>query len=128
MEMMRSVRKANVIPFLVILATVLSCAKTPNEHYIEIQSKKQHVLTLGKGEPVVIFVPGAGSDLKDFDSVQRSIAKVTKTFSYDHPGLGKSELINSPRTLPNLVEELKELLNKEGIADSPIILVGHSMG
>jgi hypothetical protein len=112
----------------VALVTIFSCDKMPNDHYIEIKDKKQHVLTLGKGEPVVVFLAGGGSDLTDFDSVQRAISKITKTFSYDKPGIGKSELINSPRTLDNVAEEMKELLDKEGISNSPMIFVGHSMG
>jgi len=113
---------------LVTLATIFSCDKIPNDHYIEIQGKKQHVLTLGNGSPVVVFIAGGGSDLTDFDSVQRAISKITKTFSYDKPGLGKSELINSPRTLDKVADELKEFLEKEGIINSPMIFVGHSMG
>lgn len=89
---------------------------------------KQHVLTLGRGKPVVVFLAGGGSNLTHFDSVQRTISKITKTFSYDKPGLGKSELIDTPRTLDNLVNELKEILDKEDITSAPMIFVGHSMG
>jgi len=120
----------NRTTFLIIvtLAPAFSCDKPSNDHYIEIQGKKQHVLTLGSGNPVVVFLAGGGCALTDFDSVQRSISKITKTFSYDKPGLGKSELINSARTLDNVANELKELLDKEGIINSPMIFVGHSMG
>ena len=113
---------------LVFVIAAFSCEKISNDHYIEIKGKKQHVLTSGKGTPVVVFLAGGGCDLTDFDSVQRSLSKITKTFSYDRPGLGKSELVNSPRTLDNVTEELKELLEKEGIINDSMILVGHSMG
>ncbi|MGB5820997.1 MAG: alpha/beta hydrolase [Saonia sp.] len=105
-----------------------SCKSEPNYHFVEIQGKRQHVLTWGKGEPVVVFLNGGGSDLKDFEPVQKEISKITKTISYDKLGIGKSELGDARRTLENVAYELKELLTKEGIIESPIILVGHSMG
>src|SRR5882672_6214238 len=120
----------NKAGFLILLTLGIasSCSNKPNDHFIKIKGKQQHVLTWGKGEPVVVFLTGGGSDLKDFEVVQRAISEITKTFSYDKPGLGESELINSPRTLENLVDDLKELLEKEGIINVPMIFVGHSMG
>lgn len=113
-----------------LLAFVIfsSCKTERDSHFIEIQGKQQHVLTLGKGQPVIVFINGGGSDLKDFDIVQKTISKITKTISYDKLGIGKSELTDSPRTLENVSVELKELLKKEGITDVPMIFVGHSMG
>lgn len=118
----------NSFGLLLTLIFLSSCKNDKNDHFIEIQGKKQHVLTWGKGEPIVIFLNGGGSDLKDFEIVQKVISEITKTFSYDKPGLGGSELIDSPRTLENVVSDLNELLKKEGIVDVPMIFVGHSMG
>ena len=105
-----------------------SCKSERNSHFTEIQGKNQHVLTWGKGEPTIVFLNGGGSELKDFEIVQEAISKITKTISYDKLGLGKSELSDSPRTLENVSVELKELLEKEGVVDVPMIFVGHSMG
>lgn len=58
-----------------------------------------------------------------FDSVQKEISKITKTLSYDKGGLGKSELINTPRTVENLTLELNEILKKENFK-GPFVLVG----
>lgn len=121
-------KKVTGLLILILSTIALACDKVESDHYVAIQNKKQHVLTLGNGRPVVVFLAGGGSNLTDFDSVQKAISKITKTFSYDKPGLGKSELINSPRTLDNLADELKELLDKEQISDKPMIFVGHSMG
>ncbi len=116
------------ILLLFTLAIFASCKTERNNHFIEIQGKQQHVLTLGKGQPVIVFINGGGSDLKDFEVVQKSISKITKTISYDKLGVGQSELTDSPRTLENVSRELKELLEKEGVIDVPMIFVGHSMG
>ncbi len=118
----------NIIFVLLGLILFCSCKNKPNYHYVEIKNRQQHVLTWGEGEPIVVFLCGGGSDLKDFNEVQREISKIAKTISYDKFGLGKSELTDSPRSLENVSDELKELLEKEGIINVPIILVGHSMG
>ncbi|MEM9001167.1 MAG: alpha/beta hydrolase [Bacteroidota bacterium] len=116
-----------LLPLLVFLI-FSSCSNEPHYHFVKIRGKQQHVLTWGKGEPVVVFLSGGGSGLKDFKPVQQVICKTTKTISYDKFGLGKSELIDTPRTLENITEELQELLEKEESIDMPLILVGHSMG
>ncbi|MBO0320740.1 alpha/beta hydrolase [Muricauda sp. CAU 1633] len=118
----------NIGYMLLGLILFCSCTNKPNYHYVEIQNRQQYVLTWGEGEPVVVFLCGGGSDLKDFEEVQKNISQTTKTISYDKFGIGKSELIGSPRTLENVSSELKDLLKKEGVVDTPIILVGHSMG
>lgn len=52
---------------------------------------------------------------------------ITRTISYDRAGIGKSELLDSARTLERIVFELKEILEKENF-NAPYILVGHSSG
>jgi len=120
-------KNLNIFSILLLAFGIFACGTQP-DHYVEIDGKRQHVLTLGSGQPVVVFLAGGGCDLTDFDSVQRAISKITKTISYDKPGLGKSELRNSPRTLDHLVDELNILIEKEGVSTVSIVLVGHSMG
>ncbi len=52
---------------------------------------------------------------------------MTRTFSYDKPGIGKSEMADVPRTIENMTSELWTLLEKAEIEDK-ILLVGHSLG
>lgn len=114
--------------WLFFIVLCCSCGKGANYHFVKIENSKHQVLSWGSGEPVVVFLNGGGSELKDFQPVQSEIAKVTRTISYDKPGLGKSELTDTPRTLDNVVKDLKILLEKEKVEESPLILVGHSMG
>ena len=122
---MRNLKIKLVLTIITII--LYSCNKKADDRFVEINGKKQHILELGVGEPSVIFITGAGSKLTHYDYVQTEISKITKTFSYDKPGLGKSEMINTPRTVENLTAELAEILRKEKIKE-PFILVGHSLG
>ncbi len=92
----------SITKLLLVFIVITSCNGKPSYHYTKVNGKQQHVLTWGKGKPVVVFLNGGGSALKDFEIVQKEISKITKTISYDKPGLGKSELTDTPRTLENV--------------------------
>ncbi|MDR7130608.1 pimeloyl-ACP methyl ester carboxylesterase [Algoriphagus sp. 4150] len=94
---------------------------------ILLYGKPQHVFIAGEGAPTVVFITGAGSDLEDFRRVQEEISKVTRTFSYDKPGIGKSEMVDESRTIENMTSELLTLLDKTGTTEK-LLLVGHSLG
>lgn len=104
----------------------VSCAKKP-DRFVEIDGHKQHILDKGEGSPVVIFITGAGADLKDFDAVQSELADYTRTLSYDRAGIGLSEELDNERTVDHLADELQKILDKENI-HAPYILVGHELG
>ena len=80
-----------------------------------------------EGRPAVVFESGLGTPLENWTGVQRDIAAVTATVSYDRAGLGGSGKSGAPPTIPNMVEELHSLVQKVGVR-SPYILVGHSLG
>ncbi len=113
--------------FLILVTVLASCYKKDTERYSEIQGRKQHILDLGTGDPVVIFLSGRGSRLETFEIVQSEISKVTRTFSYDRAGLGKSDLLDTVRSFDNMIKELNLILDNETIKP-PFILVGHSLG
>ncbi|WP_057935718.1 alpha/beta fold hydrolase [Algoriphagus resistens] len=94
---------------------------------IPVEGKNQHVFLAGSGTPTVVFITGAGSNLEDFKPVQKEIAQVTRTLSYDKPGIGKSEMRCVPRTVENMTSELLVILDKTETKDN-ILLVGHSLG
>jgi pimeloyl-ACP methyl ester carboxylesterase len=59
--------------------------------------------------------------------VQPAIAKITRACSYDRAGLGFSDPSPRASSAANTVDDLHALLHAAGI-ESPIILVGHSVG
>jgi pimeloyl-ACP methyl ester carboxylesterase len=80
-----------------------------------------------KGNMTVIFECGLGMDLTSWRSIEDSVATFSKVFMYDRLGLGQSDSTSRDRTIPNMVCELKALLDHENIKP-PYILVPHSMG
>jgi pimeloyl-ACP methyl ester carboxylesterase len=112
---------------LLIITLCVSCDNKPNDRYIDFSGKKQHILDLGEGEPTVVFITGMNCGLQFFDSVQREVSKLTRTLSYDRSGLGKSDILDSTRTIDQMTEELNRILVSENFK-APYILVGHSYG
>lgn len=104
-----------------------SCENKQSDRYVDFNGKKQHILDLGKGEPTVVFITGMNGPLELFDSVQTEISKLTRTLSYDRSGLGKSDILDSVRTIDRVTEELNRILETENFKE-PYILVAHSYG
>ena len=94
---------------------------------VSVNGLKYHVKCIGKGDMTVIFECGMGMDLTTWRGIEDSVAIFSKVFMYDRLGLGQSDTTSRDRTIPNMVSELRALLNHENIKP-PYILVPHSMG
>jgi pimeloyl-ACP methyl ester carboxylesterase len=82
----------------------------------------------GEGSPTVILEAGLGSPSEGWQDLQRELSALTRTCRYDRAGLGRSPAPDpGPRTAAEHVEELRRLLEAEGI-EGPYVLVGHSYG
>jgi pimeloyl-ACP methyl ester carboxylesterase len=112
---------------LALVIFILGCEEKPGDRFVTINGKKQHILDLGTGSPAVIFVSGFGDDLSVYRRVQGEIAKTSRTLSYDRSGLGKSEILDTVRSLDLLTQELSQIMAREDISGK-CILVGHSYG
>lgn len=112
---------------LILLVVTAACGQKPEDRFTVIRGKRQHLLDVGSGRPVVVFVSGFGDRVSSWMSVQREVAEFTRTISYDRAGLGESEMLGANRSLDTLVSELNEILEKEN-AQPPYIMVGHSYG
>lgn len=113
--------------FLVLMLIGFSCQSKKSDRFVDINGQRQHILDIGDGSPVVIFITGAGTDLKNFGQVQSEIAAHTRTLSYDRAGIGLSEELNTERTVDQFAQELHEILVQENI-EPPYLLVGHELG
>jgi pimeloyl-ACP methyl ester carboxylesterase len=78
-------------------------------------------------EPIVVLEAGAGDFSVDWSLVQPDVARFARVCSYDRAGAGWSDLGPRPRTMHQIVWELRTLLEKAG-ERPPHVLVGHSFG
>lgn len=99
--------------------------------FVEVDGHKLHVRLSGTakpGVPTVVFESGLGSPPTDtWLSVRSDVAATTRTIAYDRAGIGASEPGPEPRSIKQLVAELRALLATLE-APPPYVLVGHSYG
>jgi pimeloyl-ACP methyl ester carboxylesterase len=74
----------------------------------------------------VVLVNGLGAGLDVWKSVQSAVEPFAKVCSYDRAGEGHSDRIGHLQTPDEVVNDLKQLLDRE--ASGPYILVGWSLG
>jgi pimeloyl-ACP methyl ester carboxylesterase len=99
----------------------------PLGRLIDIGSASLHVHTIGEGSPPVVFEAGVAATSLSWQLVQTEIAKFTQTASYDRAGLGWSGASLQPRTIWDVADELRTLMDRADIS-KPRILVAHSYG
>jgi pimeloyl-ACP methyl ester carboxylesterase len=80
-----------------------------------------------EGSPPVAFEAGIAATSLSWQLVQPEIAKFTQTASYDRAGLGWSGPGLPPRTIWNVADEWRTLMDRADIP-KPRVLVGHSYG
>ena len=110
---------------LVLLSCFLSlCGQ---ERYADINGQKFRIKEYGRGNLTVIFESGMSDSLETWGSIPDSVALFAKVFLYDRADIGKSDPSRQERTIPNIVSELRSILEHEKISP-PYILAGHSLG
>ena len=97
------------------------------ERTVAIDGQKYRIKEFGRGDVTVIFENGMSDSLEIWGSIPDSVAKHARVFLYDRADIGKSDLSHNERTIPNMVAELRAILNDQDIKP-PYVLVGHSMG
>ena len=89
--------------------------------------QRQWISCEGTGAPTVVISSGLGADSRMWSKVLPKLRDMTRTCSYDRPGLGNSPARIGPKTTDagEHAEELRALLTAAG-EPGPFILVGHS--
>lgn len=85
-----------------------------------------HPYCVGEGKPTVLLDAGAFDSLEQWSRVQPEVAKFTRVYSYDRPGLGWSDRSPQPQTSREIATELHEALMRSAIG-GPYVPVGHSL-
>lgn len=115
---------------LPLLAMALASTQAHSEALLQdFAGHKIEVLKIAKpGAPAtVVFENGSRITLDKWDKVIPEIAKEANVFAYNRPGYGKSDKPATPRDGKTVVEELRKLLQQQGL-QPPYTLVGHSLG
>lgn len=90
---------------------------------VSVGSRTLNIFCSGQGAPAVIFDTYGHQSGYAWSSVQREVAKHTRTCWYDRAGYGWSDPGPLPRTFQAVASDLHDLLRKAGI-DPPFVLVG----
>jgi len=97
-------------------------------HLVEIEpGRRLNIRCVGAGSPTVVFEQGGEGMIFNWAKVLPAVAAVTRVCAYDRGGFGWSDPARYPVTALSATDDLHALLPRAGV-NSPIILVGHSIG
>jgi pimeloyl-ACP methyl ester carboxylesterase len=94
---------------------------------VDVGGQHLHVVCAGSGGPTVVFESGIAASSLSWARVLREAAAFTRACAYDRAGLGWSAPSRAPRTLMQMLSELRGIL-AHAAAAGPAVLVGHSFG
>lgn len=111
----------------VICTMLVNCTSMKNPMEKSIDHQGVEYIMEGSGSPTIVFETGMGPTIDTWDKILDSLSKHTQVYAYNRPGYGKSTLINAPRNVIDVAEQLHSNLLTNNI-NPPYILVGHSAG
>jgi pimeloyl-ACP methyl ester carboxylesterase len=94
---------------------------------VEVGGRQLAFSTAGSGQPTVVLEAGLGQDRSTWHWIVDAVAQFTRVVAYDRAGRGESDPAPVPRTLREVVADLRRLLTVAGIG-GPYIVVGRSYG
>ncbi|MCD8043418.1 MAG: alpha/beta hydrolase [Tannerellaceae bacterium] len=96
-------------------------------HYIQNNGNKIYYHDTGSGNTSIVLVSGGTLGLETWKSFQEQLSNHARVISYDRSGLGNSDYIPDNKNINSMTGELDLVINTLGI-DTPVILIGHSVG
>lgn len=114
---------------LLFLLLISGCASLPHEK-IAVFDHRQVEFSLirnNSGSAIVVFENGLDGKMYWWNKIIPEISKDATTFAYNRPGYGSSHAVSTPRDGLHIVDELRALLESNGLKP-PYVLVGHSLG
>ena len=96
---------------------------------VEVRGKKMHIYSCGTGNNTLVMIPGHGTPTPslDFKPLIDRLADQYKVVVPEPFGYGYSDKTSEPRTVQNVVDEMREGLRKAGFFP-PYVLTAHAMG
>lgn len=95
---------------------------------VTVNGKKMNVFTAGEGEHTIVLMPGLGTTapVLDFEPLIEELASAYHVVVVEPFGYGWSDLTSEPRTVENMIEEMRAALMEAG-ETGPYILMPHSV-
>lgn len=100
---------------------------SPPGRMVDVGGYRLHIHCTGRGKPAVILEAGGGDFSLDWGLVQPRVAGFTRVCTYDRAGYGWSDAGPTPRTMRQIVSELRTGVRKARVK-GPYVFVGHSFG
>ena len=96
---------------------------------VDVNGKKMHVFTEGKGETTYVILSGGGvgEPVLEYKPLWSRFAEYGRVAVVEKLGYGWSEDAETPRSSENIVEEIRTALKGANI-NPPYVLVAHSIG
>lgn len=98
----------------------------PPGELIGVSGQRLHRVCAGTGRPLVLFEAGVAATSLSWTRVMPEVSAFARTCAYDRAGLGWSDPSRAPRTVDQIIAELRGVL--ADLAAGPAVLVGHSFG
>ncbi|WP_163309182.1 alpha/beta fold hydrolase [Dysgonomonas sp. 521] len=98
-----------------------------NIKYFLNEGRKISYRDSGYGSATIVLVSGGTLGLETWKDFQELLSKYARVISYDRSGLGNSDYVPNSKSINYLTAELDAVINNLDI-DTPVILVGHSIG
>jgi len=101
---------------------------TQAQSLVEIEGgRKLNLYCIGSGKQTVLFDSGGSDWSVIWGLVQPAVAEKARACTYDRAGLGYSDAGREPRSPIAIVEDMHALIRTAKL-DTPLVLVGHSLG
>ncbi|WP_332634695.1 alpha/beta fold hydrolase [Halalkalibacter flavus] len=101
----------------------------PDGQMIDVGGREIHMNIKGTKTslPPVVIETGTGNWSYDWSNIQKELSKHTQVITYDRAGYGWSDPPPDGFSIDTTINDLSKILESSKI-DSPVILVGHSVG
>lgn len=101
---------------------------TPYGDMVAVYDGQMHIYSMGEGDKTIVLLPGMGVALPsaEFGPLMRELSKKYRVVCIEYFGVGFSSETNRERSIDNYVQEIRKVLDLEGI--KPLyVLVPHSI-
>ncbi len=94
--------------------------------HAEVDGRKLHYIREGEGEPLLLIQGMSGNHLHWGEDFLGLLTPDFDVIAYDHRGIGRSDRVDAPFTIPDLADDAAGVLDALGIESAHVL--GISMG